>query len=112
VGERTRRIGLNEAVFREVNERLESLNETFAALTGTMSIICECGKSVCSERFDIDRRDYEDLRRNSHLFAVVPGHVIPDVEHVIEHRAGYDIVRKDAGEAARVAEQTDPRSPA
>jgi len=112
VDERTERIGRNEAVFREVNERLESINDTFATLTGAMSIICECGKSMCSERFDIDRRDYEDLRRNSHLFAVVPGHVIQDVEHVIEHRAGYDVVRKDAGDAARVAERTDPRSPA
>ena len=31
--ERERRIGLNEAIFREANERIREVNETFATLT-------------------------------------------------------------------------------
>jgi len=34
--ERQRRIGLNEAVFREANERIEEVNRTFEPLTGEL----------------------------------------------------------------------------
>ena len=37
--ERVRRIAANEAVARQVNERLEALNEAFSALTDSFAII-------------------------------------------------------------------------
>src|SRR2546426_243641 len=40
---REERIGLNEAVFREVNERIENLAETFDLNTQALDLICECG---------------------------------------------------------------------
>jgi hypothetical protein len=40
--ERERRIGLNEAVFREANERIREVNETFATLTDELMFVCEC----------------------------------------------------------------------
>ena len=42
-------------------------------------------------------------------FLVTPGHVQPEVEHVVEKHRVYWVVEK-FGEAAEVAEQTDPRS--
>jgi hypothetical protein len=39
----------------------------------------------------------------------VPGHEISDVETVVAHHEGYDIVRKDKGVPQRIAELTDPR---
>jgi hypothetical protein len=47
--ERERRIGLNEAVFREANERIREVNETFATLTDELLLVCECGQSTCAE---------------------------------------------------------------
>lgn len=41
--EQKRRIGVNEAVFREANERIEDLNEAFATVTDELVLVCECG---------------------------------------------------------------------
>jgi len=47
---REERIGLNEAVFREVNERIENLAETFDLKTQSLDLVCECGDGTCEER--------------------------------------------------------------
>lgn len=106
--ERVRRIAANEAVARQVNERLEDLNEAFSALTDSFAIICECGDVGCIEQIHLSRADYSRLRSDPTHFAVIPGHEIPDTEHVVERRQAYDVVRKREGPAARLAEATDP----
>jgi hypothetical protein len=40
--ERARRVGLNEAIFRQVNEQIRDLIRGFGTEQGTMSVICEC----------------------------------------------------------------------
>jgi hypothetical protein len=107
--ERERRIALNEAVFREANERIRELNETFATFTNELVLVCECGNGQCAEKISMAPAAYEELRAESSHFAVVRGHEIPDVETVIAQREGYDIVRKHEGVPQRVAEVTDPR---
>lgn len=107
--ERERRIGLNEAVFREANERIEELNQTFATLTDELVLVCECGNSDCVEKISMGVAAYERLRANATHFAIVPGHEIPDVEEVVEHHDGYDVVSKGAGIPRHIAELTDPR---
>jgi hypothetical protein len=108
--DRDARIGLNEAVFREVNERIETLAETFDLGSQPLDFICECGDASCVQRIHMTHEEYEELRSESHQFAVYPGHVAPDVEEVVGRRGGYDIVRKDEGLPKLVAERTDPRS--
>jgi hypothetical protein len=108
--ERERRIGLNEAVFRQVNERIEGLNRAFGAITETMQVICECGDANCAEQITMDIPSYEELRRDPTRFAVVPGHVAGEVERVVERHDAYDVVEKDEGPPAEIAERTDPRS--
>jgi restriction endonuclease Mrr len=110
VDERARRIGLNEAVFRQVNERIEELADTFGLTNEKLDLICECGSATCASRIEMDHREYEALRSDSATFAVVKGHEMLDVEEVVQRRSAYDVVRKRAGEAKEVAEQTDPRS--
>ena len=107
--ERERRIGANEAIFREVNERVEEINRTFSTLTESMEIMCECGSVRCAQMISIPAADYQRMRSDSALFAVVPGHAIPDVEDVVERHEGFEVVRKHPGEPQRVAEATDPR---
>lgn len=109
MGAREERIGLNEAVFREVNERIEDLAETFDLTSEMLDLVCECGDANCVERIAMTHPEYEHVRSESRRFAVYPGHVIPDVERVIDRRKGYDIVEKNEGAPERIAEQTDPR---
>jgi hypothetical protein len=106
---REERIGLNEAVFREVNERIESLAETFDLKTQSLDLICECGDGACVERISMTPAEYEEVRSEAHQFAVHPGHEYPDVESIVGRLKGYDIVRKNEGVPAKIAEQTDPR---
>lgn len=107
--ERERRIGLNEALFREVNERLVDVNETFSGVSGVLEIVCECGDISCSEQLTIPQQDYEHLRSDPTWFAVVPGHEVARAELIIISRDGYDIVQKREGAAAAEAKATDPR---
>jgi hypothetical protein len=112
VGGREERIGLNEAVFREVNERIEDLAETFDLKSQPLDLICECGDASCVQRISMTHAEYEQLRSEAHRFAVYPGHESPDVEQIVQKRGGYDIVQKNKGLPERIAEQTDPRSTA
>jgi hypothetical protein len=108
--ERARRISLNEAVFRSVNEEIEALADRFGLKGETMDLICECGNASCAERIQVAHGDYVELRADPTTFAIVPGHDFPDVEDVVAERGSYAVVRKKEGTPAEVAEQTDPRS--
>ena len=107
---RDARIGLNEAVFREVNERIETLAETFDLGSQPLDLICECGDASCVQRIHMTHAEFEDLRSESPQFAVYPGHDAPEVESVVDRRSGYDIVKKDEGLPRLIAERTDPRA--
>jgi hypothetical protein len=110
VDERERRVVVNETLFREVNERIKDINQSFATLTEQMQIVCECGSGSCAERFPMLPGDYEELRANPDHFAIVPGHDIPDVERIVSRCGDYDVVQKLPGEAQQIAEASDPRS--
>lgn len=109
--ERERRIGENEALFRQVNEQVESINETFSTLTDHMVIVCECGDRNCLEQIEISLEAYEALRSDPALFAIKPGHEIPDVEDVVSRNDRYWVVAKHAGALTMLAERLDPRRP-
>jgi hypothetical protein len=109
VSERERKLGLNEAMFRQVNERLEELNRTFADFTDHLQVVCECADIGCAEMIDVPARDYERVRADPTHFIVLPGHEVFDVEDVVEEHARFHVVRKREGEPARVARATDPR---
>ena len=106
---RTERIGRNEDLFRKVNDQIEGVNEAFGTITGTMSILCECGNSSCTEQITVTLPEYERIRSDSELFFVCSGHEQADVEEVREQHGDYDVVRKKAGEAAELAHELDPR---
>jgi hypothetical protein len=110
VDERQRRVGENEALFRLVNEEVESISAAFAKTARTMEIVCECGDGDCVERIVVPLASYEQVRADPTLFIVLPGHVVPSVEDIVERLDGYDVVRKRAGAAADLAAATDPRT--
>lgn len=105
------RAAMNEAIFRAVNERIEDLNETFAIVTDTFEVVCECGDAGCAMQIPVSSGAYERVRAGSTLFIVAPGHETAELEEIVEKQDAYYIVRKGAGVPKRIAEQTDPRSP-
>jgi len=108
-GERARRVGENEALFRTVNEQVRDLNQTFL-VEGTLRIVCECGEQSCIDQIELMPGEYEAVRSDSALFAVKPGHEVEDVETVVERKDGYWVVRKAPGAPQRIARETDPRN--
>ena len=102
---RAERVGKNEAVFREVNERINDLTREDAA-----EYLCECGNATCTETIQMTVAEYERVRADPTHFAVLPGHEIPEVEDVVGRNEGFRVVRKKAGPAAALATELDPRS--
>ena len=110
MGERDRRIGENEAIFRQVNERVSELNRSFSVVLERGDYLCECGDEECVERIALTPEEYERVRADPTQFVVKPGHVAPDVEDVVRAEPEYRIVRKRDEDAAAIARETDPRS--
>jgi len=108
--EQARRVGLNEALFREVNEQIRSLSDEFSTDDGSITVVCECGDADCIERLEVQLSDYERVRADSLLFLVAQGHVFPNVERVVESADGHEVVQKQAGPAVELSQETDPRS--
>jgi hypothetical protein len=108
--ERARRVGLNEAIFRQVNEQIRDLNRELVAGDGTMTVICECGHADCTERLELSVSAYEHVRSDSRMYVIARGHEIPSVECVVEQADGFDVVQKDEGEPAELSRKLDPRS--
>jgi len=107
---REKRLGLNEAIFREVNERLEGLADDFRLEeTQRLDLVCECRKATCAERISMSRAEYEAVRAHDTHFALHPGHAEPEIEHVISSHPGYEVVAKE-GPAAEVARDLSPRT--
>ena len=99
------RAARNEALFREVNERVEELHEVASAA----EFVCECPDEACTERLAVPLETYERVRNSALLFLVAPGHERPELEHVVERGDGFLIIKKNTPATTRIAEQTDPR---
>ena len=104
---RQARFGHNQSLFRAVNERVETLAGNGAA-QGSVPFLCECANPDCDSQLDLSLAEYEAIRQNSTQFFVLPDHVFPDVETVVDDRDSYVIVDK-FGEGGRVAAATDER---
>jgi hypothetical protein len=102
---RRARAARNQSVFREVNERIEEFRSTAAAF---VEFVCECALERCTEHVSLTLEEYERIRLDSNRFLVLPGHVIPRVEKVIEETDRYLVVSK-LGSGASVAAELDPR---
>jgi hypothetical protein len=109
VDARGERIGRNEALFRQVNERLKEIGESFSLVTESVDFVCECGSASCAAPIRMTVEEYERIRSEPELFFVVPGHEDEDMESVVESHDRYDVVRKGAGPPARLARETNPR---
>jgi hypothetical protein len=104
------RAAQNQALFREVNERLGEITGTLNATLARAEWVCECANTGCSEPLEMSLDEYQALRQHGARFAVAcdPKHVFAEVERVIERTDRYWVVEK-IERAARVAVELDPR---
>lgn len=101
------RVGSNEAMFRRINERVETdYSETNYA--GLIGFLCECGDSGCEETVELTRREYESVREDPRRFAVIADHVIRTTEDIVERHQRYAVVEKH-DDVAHLVERSDPR---
>jgi hypothetical protein len=111
MSERSARQARNEALHREVNERLEQLDKRASADWANdderFEFLCECGARQCDARVRIELTEYEDVRRQDDRFAVVPGHENVEIERIVKRGDGYVVVDKIAELEQYVAD--DPR---
>ncbi len=99
----------NEALFREVNERVEEVAVELGDEEGGYEYFCECANKDCTFRLVLSIEEYESVRRDAKQFVVLPDHFTPEVEELVLETDGYWVVRK-SGEAGQYVEQRDPRA--
>jgi hypothetical protein len=104
LAQRQARAAANQSLVREVNERIEQLRlpSTF------VEFVCECAIEGCMEMVALTHHEYEALRSHANRFAVSPGHVVAQVEVVVDSTDRFVTV-KLIGAGASVARKFDPR---
>jgi hypothetical protein len=105
---RSERLARNEALFREVNERIQEVSRRTGTGDG-LELLCECGRRDCLQVIQIVPTEYETIRSKPDRFLVAPGHEHPEIERVVRRTEAFHVVEK-VGEAGAVAEATDPRT--
>ncbi len=96
----------NEALFREVNERVQEAAEHGG---GTYDYFCECANVDCTFRITLAPAEYEAIRKDAKQLVVLPNHYTPEIEELVAEHESHWIVRKD-GEAGEYVEKLDPRA--
>jgi hypothetical protein len=104
--ERRRRAALNQALFRQMNERTMDLHGSSAFI----EFACECAQKTCELPVPLSVDEYEEVRTVPTHFVVSRGHVAAGVEVVVRETQRFQVVEK-VGVAAEIAGRLDPRSP-
>jgi hypothetical protein len=86
----------NEALLREVNDRIHEVGERLQVLPDDdrLDFRCECGRPSCEEYVSMTASEYQHVRSDNDRFAVVPGHEDEEIERVVERSEGYLVVDK------------------
>src|SRR5436309_12625619 len=91
---RAERLAKNEAVFRDVNERIEEIARAPGAAGALHEFLCECVNGDCYERVQLSLTEYEQVRSDATHFVVVPGHVDGTIERLIRETERFAVVEK------------------
>lgn len=104
------RAARNEALFRQVNERVKDVSDAFASVDPSpIDFVCECGLQTCADPISLSSAEYEQVRSVPTHFFVLPTHVLQDVEVVVREGRGYVVVEK-LPDQSDIAVETDPRA--
>jgi hypothetical protein len=100
---------VNQALRREVNERIRSISDDFAvAEPETIQVVCECARAGCAAQIVMSVADYELVRRFPTRFLATHGHDVAEEARVVSETADY-IVVEVGGRGGLYAVGSDPR---
>jgi len=99
----------NQSLFREVNERVETLQAEWGDGAGAIDFCCECADTDCALPMAMTTEEYEALRAHPSRFAVLPSHFFSDIEVIVARNDRFWTVEK-IEDAAEMAATLDPRS--
>jgi hypothetical protein len=102
------RVGKNEALFREVNERIRDVSARLVAYDGAAPIefLCECSDEECNDAVELTLAEYDAVRSQPTHFLVATGHLWRPDERAVRELDGYAVIEK-LGAAAQVAVEED-----
>jgi hypothetical protein len=108
VTSRKQQVAENEALFRDVNERVVASSGRQAAPNERFLFYCECGDEKCFVHLRLTRAEYEAVRAHSDRFAVVVEHAVLEAERIVARYDGYAVIEKHR-DVRDFVEDTDPR---
>lgn len=113
-----RRLAENEAIFRRLNEQVntgfletnrlaqeDNQPEFIVSLKSDdvpLQFYCECADENCAHRIPMTLAEYRAIHKNRSRFVIAPGHEVTSVEEIIKEAPGYMVVEK---------RQTPPEDP-
>ena len=89
-----------QVLYREVNDRIHALHESFATAPSA-HFMCECGRA-CNLRVELAAADYARVRDVSTYFLVTRDHLASEVDRVVEAHDSWLLVEA-LGVAADIA---------
>jgi hypothetical protein len=95
-GLRRERLVKNEQAARAYNNRRLSfeLDDHTADAEEEVPFLCECGDAECAEAMEMTADEFVSVHSAPNRFAVLPGHVLGDVEWVVETGERFWVVEK------------------
>src|SRR4051794_37791456 len=88
------RLARNESFFRQVNERILDVATVIEGGDHSYEFLCECSDASCTERLTLTTGEYDAVRQSPRRFVLAPGHLSPEIEHVVEREADHIVVEK------------------
>jgi hypothetical protein len=104
---REERMARNEVASREFNEEIEEAYQGEPS-SNRLDIVCECALKMCDRSIDITMAEYRMVRSDPRQFAIVPEHLIGDIERIISQNERFALVSKQEGTPADVAIEENP----
>ena len=90
---RRTRLAKNQSLFRAVNDQIEYMARAQSTVL-PLRVLCECADPDCDAHVELTQGEYEAVRQNPTQFFVLPAHVFPEFETIVERRGHYVIVEK------------------
>ncbi|HEX2102444.1 MAG TPA: hypothetical protein VHF51_02240 [Solirubrobacteraceae bacterium] len=97
-----RRVAARQALLRYLNDCMRRGGGIDIAFR------CECGRLGCNTLIALSPDQYGAVRAHRRRFALVPGHEVVELEHVLERHEDYVVVEAHAPPAVEIAERTAP----
>ena len=106
---RQERLARNEALFREVNERVREIATVHGDDDHVYEFYCECSNADCTFQLRATLDEYEAVRAHGERFLIAPDHALPEIEIVVKRDDDWWVVEKQ-GEPGELVDELDPRS--